>query len=83
MTEPVRCRVDVDGVSAGCLTAGDGPIVLLVHGTYWSRVWWPAIGHLAAAGWRAVAVDLPGCGRSAASSLRAERRAGRHGMLGP
>ncbi len=59
-----RDRVDVDGVPASFLTAGDGPIVLLLHGTYWSRVWQPAIAPLAAAGLRPVAVDLPGCGRS-------------------
>jgi pimeloyl-ACP methyl ester carboxylesterase len=59
-----RTAVDVDGVAASYLTAGDGPLVLLLHGTYWSRVWQPAIAPLAAAGLRPVAVDLPGCGRS-------------------
>ena len=59
-----RRAVDVDGAPASYLTAGDGPIVLLLHGTYWSRVWQPAIAPLAAAGLRPVAVDLPGCGRS-------------------
>jgi len=59
-----RAAVDVDGVAASYLTAGDGPLVLLLHGTYWSRVWQPAIAPLAAAGLRPVAVDLPGCGRS-------------------
>ncbi|NUP82626.1 MAG: alpha/beta hydrolase, partial [Nonomuraea sp.] len=33
-------------------------------GTYWSRVWQPVLGGLAAAGLRPVAVDLPGLGRS-------------------
>ncbi|TDB81997.1 alpha/beta hydrolase [Micromonospora sp. KC721] len=36
----------------------------MLHGTYWSRVWRPVMDHLAAAGLRPVAVDLPGLGRS-------------------
>jgi pimeloyl-ACP methyl ester carboxylesterase len=59
-----RTSVDVDGRAASYLTAGDGPVVLLLHGTYWSRVWLPVVEPLAAAGLRPVAVDLPGCGRS-------------------
>lgn len=39
-------------------------MVLLLHGTYWSRVWLPVLEDIAAAGVRPVAVDLPGCGRS-------------------
>lgn len=60
-----RTTVDVDGEAASYLTAGDGPIVLLLHGTYWSRVWLPLIDRLAASGLRPVAIDLPGCGCSA------------------
>jgi pimeloyl-ACP methyl ester carboxylesterase len=63
-TTLTRATVDVDGADASYLTAGDGPLVLLLHGTYWSRVWQPAIAPLAAAGLQPVAVDLPGCGRS-------------------
>jgi pimeloyl-ACP methyl ester carboxylesterase len=59
-----RATVDVDGAPASYLEAGDGPLVLLLHGTYWSRVWQPAMAPLAAGGLRPVAVDLPGCGRS-------------------
>lgn len=59
-----RASVDVDGRAASYLTAGEGPMVLLLHGTYWSRVWLPVIECLAAAGLRPVAVDLPGCGCS-------------------
>lgn len=59
-----RAAVDVDGVSASFLTAGEGPVVLLLHGTFWSRVWHPVIDRIAARGLRPVAVDLPGCGRS-------------------
>jgi pimeloyl-ACP methyl ester carboxylesterase len=68
MTQPApaiqRETVDVDGAPASFLTAGDGPLLLLLHGTYWSRVWQSAIAPLASAGLRPVAVDLPGCGRS-------------------
>jgi pimeloyl-ACP methyl ester carboxylesterase len=59
-----RREIDVDGHAASYLTAGDGPVLVLLHGTYWSRVWAPVIERLAAAGLQPVAVDLPGCGRS-------------------
>ncbi|MEV4168306.1 alpha/beta hydrolase [Nonomuraea sp. NPDC049709] len=60
-----RETIDVDGRRASYLTAGErGPMVLLLHGTYWSRVWAPVIDRLAGAGLRPVAVDLPGLGRS-------------------
>jgi pimeloyl-ACP methyl ester carboxylesterase len=60
-----RMTIEVDGRGASCLTAGTrGPVVLLLHGTYWSRVWQPVMDDLAAAGLRPVAVDLPGLGRS-------------------
>ena len=38
--------------------------MLMLHGTYWSRVWLPVLGQLADAGLRPLAVDLPGLGRS-------------------
>ena len=61
----LRTTVRVDGEDASYLTAGrDGPAVLLLHGTYWSRVWLPVVGRLAKAGLRPLAVDLPGLGRS-------------------
>ncbi|OXM46797.1 alpha/beta fold hydrolase [Amycolatopsis alba] len=60
-----RSAVQVDGESCSYLTAGrDGPAVVLLHGTYWSRVWLPVLGHLAEAGLRPYAVDFPGMGRS-------------------
>jgi hypothetical protein len=49
-TDPrvVRTTVQVDGEAASYLTVEqDGPVVLLLHGTYWSRVWPPVLGHLA------------------------------------
>jgi pimeloyl-ACP methyl ester carboxylesterase len=64
-TDVRRSAIQVDGETASYLTAGqDGPVVLLLHGTYWSRVWLPVLGRLADAGLRPVAVDLPGLGRS-------------------
>jgi pimeloyl-ACP methyl ester carboxylesterase len=60
----VRAEVSVGPDRASYLTAGEGPLVLLLHGTYWSRVWRPVIEPLARAGLRPLAVDLPGLGRS-------------------
>ncbi|WP_330255486.1 hypothetical protein OG874_13560 [Nocardia sp. NBC_00565] len=60
-----RTTVQVDGETASYLTAGqDGPAVLLLHGTYWCRVWLPVLGRLAARGLRPLAVDLLGLGCS-------------------
>jgi pimeloyl-ACP methyl ester carboxylesterase len=60
-----RETVDVGGVPISYLTAGKGgPLVLLLHGTYWSRVWQPVLDGIAAAGLRPMAVDFPGFGRS-------------------
>ena len=62
----MRTAVQVDGETASYLTVEqDGPAVLLLHGTYWSRVWLPVLDRLAKAGPRPIAVDLPGLGRSA------------------
>lgn len=66
-TEPgvVRTEVHVDGDRISYLTTtNDGPPLLLLHGTYWSRVWLPLFSHLAQAGLRPIAVDFPGMGRS-------------------
>ena len=64
-TTVARTAVQVDGETASYLTVEqDGPAVLLLHGTYWSRVWLPVLGRLAEAGLRPIAVDLRGLGRS-------------------
>jgi pimeloyl-ACP methyl ester carboxylesterase len=61
----LRTAIQVDGEPASYLTTEqDGPTVLLLHGTYWSRVWLPVLGRLAEAGLRPLAVDFPGMGRS-------------------
>lgn len=60
-----REQVEVAGTQLAYLAAGDpsAPPLLLLHGTFWSRVWQPVLPILATA--RAcVALDLPGFGRS-------------------
>ena len=43
----------------------DGPAILLIHGTAgWSGFWRDVSAHLAARGWRVIAVDLPPFGYS-------------------
>ncbi|BDB29772.1 alpha/beta hydrolase (plasmid) [Cupriavidus sp. P-10] len=61
-----RLTIDVDGVATSYLSAGDpaDPVVLMIHGTFWSRVWQPVLDDVAAAGLYCVAVDLPGLGHS-------------------
>lgn len=60
-----RETVQVGGVPISYLTAGEGDrLVLLLHGTYWSRVWQPVLDGIASTGLRPVAVDFPGFGRS-------------------
>jgi pimeloyl-ACP methyl ester carboxylesterase len=60
-----RATIDVDGIPISYLTAGtSGPLVLMLHGTYWSRVWQPVLDDIAAAGLHPIAVDFPGFGRS-------------------
>lgn len=66
MAYPVdRRTVEVDGARLSYLVAGEesAPPLLLLHGTFWSRVWQPILpalgGHL-----RCYALDLPGFGQS-------------------
>ena len=60
-----RRTVDVGGVPLSCLTAGDesAPPLILLHGTFWSRVWQPVLPALATQS-RCYALDFPGFGRS-------------------
>jgi pimeloyl-ACP methyl ester carboxylesterase len=58
--------VDAAGTRIHCVEAGEGPLVLLVHGfpeSWYS--WRHQLPALAAAGYRAVAIDVRGYGRSA------------------
>jgi pimeloyl-ACP methyl ester carboxylesterase len=57
--------VDSNGIRIHCVEDGDGPLVLLVHGfpeSWYS--WRHQLPALAAAGYRAVAIDVRGYGRS-------------------
>jgi pimeloyl-ACP methyl ester carboxylesterase len=49
-----------------------GQLLLLLHGTYWSRVWQPVLVDIAAADLRPIAVDFPGFGRSGGELTTAE-----------
>lgn len=60
-----REQVVVEGADLSVLTADapDTTPLLLLHGTFWSRVWQPILPALARAR-RPLALDLPGFGRS-------------------
>lgn len=67
-----RRTVTVDGAALSYLHAGSGPPVVLVHGTFWSRVWEPVMADIASAGYEAYALDFPGFGRSAGRLSRTD-----------
>ncbi|WP_413760173.1 alpha/beta fold hydrolase [Streptomyces sp. MMBL 11-3] len=71
--------VDVPGARIHLVEQGTGPLVLLVHGfpELWSS-WRHQLPALAAAGYRAVAVDVRGYGRSSAPDDVAAYRIGAH-----
>lgn len=60
-----RDEVGLDGTTLSVLTAGDpgAEPLLLLHGTFWSRVWQPVLPGLGAHA-RCLALDFPGFGRS-------------------
>ena len=63
---PVRREhVEVAGTSLSYLSSGDdqSPTLLLLHGTFWSRVWLPVLPALGIVR-RCIALDLPGFGHS-------------------
>ena len=56
---------EVDGLRLAHLDVGEGPPLLMIHGEpTWSFVWRKTIPPLVDAGYRCIAVDLAGCGRS-------------------
>ncbi len=69
--------ISLAGSTIHALEAGPdtGAVVLLLHGARFNADTWRELGTLdilAAAGYRAVAIDLPGFGRSGPSSLKPE-----------
>lgn len=65
MTEPTHRVVVANGIRIHLVEAGAGPLVLLVHGfpeSWYS--WRHQLSALAAAGYRAAAIDVRGYGRS-------------------
>lgn len=65
LTPVKREHVEVAGTAFSYLSCGDdhaSPLVLL-HGTFWSRVWLPVLPALGTVR-RCIALDLPGFGRS-------------------
>jgi pimeloyl-ACP methyl ester carboxylesterase len=76
LTQSFRHRIEhVNGIRIHCVEAGEGPLVLLVHG--FPESWYSyrhQLGALSAAGYRAVAIDVRGYGRSSApASIEAYR----------
>lgn len=55
-----RREITVDGATLSYLHAGSGPPVLLVHGTFWSRVWEPVMADIAGADMRHTRLTSPG-----------------------
>jgi abhydrolase domain-containing protein 14 len=69
--------LELDGASVHWLEAGppDGPCVLLLHGARFRGATWLEVGTprvLAQAGWRTIALDLPGFGESQESAVPRE-----------
>jgi len=62
---PRREEITVDGTELSFLTCGDpgAEPLLLLHGTFWSRVWQPVLPQLASR-LHCIALDFPGFGRS-------------------
>ncbi|BAS11169.1 dihydrolipoyllysine-residue acetyltransferase component of acetoin cleaving system [Arthrobacter sp. Hiyo4] len=60
-----RDQVEVAGTPLSYLASGDehAPPLVLLHGTFWSRVWLPVLPALGTAR-RCIALDLPGFGLS-------------------
>ncbi len=56
---------EVGGLRLAHLDVGEGPPILMIHGEpSWSFIWRKVIPPLVEAGYRCIAVDLAGCGRS-------------------
>lgn len=73
MTDTALSResVDVGGQEISYLHAGEGTPVLLLHGTFWSRVWQPVMERIGQDN-EVFALDFPGFGRSGGKLSREE-----------
>jgi 2-hydroxymuconate-semialdehyde hydrolase len=68
MDAVIRSQVTIEDTALSLLAAGDGPLVVLLHGIpTGAELWRGVLPHLADAGLRAVAPDLPGYGRTRAA----------------
>ena len=75
MTVIIEQQIDCGGHPVHSLQAGpdSGPVILLLHGMKFQAATWQETGtllKLAEAGYRSVAVDMPGFGRTAASDIK-------------
>jgi magnesium chelatase accessory protein len=81
---PVSRFVQADGLRWHLVEQGQGPVILLVHGTAASVHSWRHVMPLLASGYQVVAVDLPGHGHTlsrGAKDLSLERMARGLGVL--
>ncbi len=75
MADTAHRTVTVSGLRLHLVTAGEGPLVILVHGfpeSWYS--WRKQIDPIAAAGYRVAAIDVRGYGRSAKPEAIADYR---------
>jgi pimeloyl-ACP methyl ester carboxylesterase len=66
---PSPQRLVIAGIETACLTGGEGPVLLMLHG--WgasAALVWPLASLLAARGLRVIVPDLPGFGETAPPS---------------
>jgi hypothetical protein len=70
-TDIGRSALGLDDREISYLHAGEGPPVLLLHGTFWSRVWRPVMDGIAKEN-EVFAPDYPGFGRSGGRLLPEE-----------
>lgn len=83
-SERVALALPGSPLAARAAGPAEGPLVLLLHGAAFSAATWEELGTLAAladAGYRAVAVDLPGHGDSPAGRNAPQDDAGRAALL--
>ena len=68
-----RKKVDIDGLSINCVTAGNGPPVLLLHGFPQNLAMWARVAPLLAKKFTVVCADLRGYGDSSKPKCAPDR----------